>query len=115
MATLRCVLDQSSPAWPRLASPSNFDSPGTTEGNNVPKQSPVSPPTDPLAVFILARPGMAETLLTLHRDDGTGHCSVCSSGGQSGRFTWPCRTSSAATAAAEYLSQVAPRQDGSYT
>ena len=61
----------------------------------MPQQSPVSPPTDPLALFILTRPGMAETLLTVHRDD---------------RFTWPCRTSSAATAAAEYLSQVAARQ-----
>jgi hypothetical protein len=43
---------------------------------------------------------MAEALLELHGDDGSGHCSVCSAGGQSGRFVWPCRTVAAARTAA---------------
>ena len=57
---------------------------------------------DPLVVFILSQPGMVEALLDLHRDDGTGHCSICLIGGQRGRQTWPCGTSVAANVAATY-------------
>ena len=38
-------------------------------------------------------------LLQEHRNDGTGHCRVCSSGGQTGRITWPCQLYGAAQAA----------------
>ena len=54
---------------------------------------------DPLVVFVRSHPGMAETLLAQHRDDGTGHCTMCSDGGQRGRPIWPCTTAVAARAA----------------
>jgi hypothetical protein len=44
----------------------------------------------PLTELIRANPGMAARLLAEHVDDGTGHCRVCSGGGQSGRDVWPC-------------------------
>jgi hypothetical protein len=44
----------------------------------------------PLVVFIAAEPGLAERLLAVHVDDGSGRCRVCSSGAQSGRNAWPC-------------------------
>lgn len=40
----------------------------------------------------------ADKLLEAHRDDGTGHCRVCSAGGQTGRSTWPCQLYAAAHA-----------------
>ena len=55
---------------------------------------------DPLAVFIESQAGMAEALLGQHNDDGTGHCRVCTCGGQAGRQVWPCTTFVAAKAAA---------------
>jgi hypothetical protein len=41
-------------------------------------------------VEFIAREGMAERLLTDHRNDGTGRCRVCSSGPQAARKVWPC-------------------------
>lgn len=38
-------------------------------------------------------------LVDQHGNDGTGHCVVCTEGGQSGRKTFPCAIRSAATAA----------------
>jgi hypothetical protein len=64
---------------------------------------------DPLVVFIRFQPGMSEAMLVMHRDDGSGHCTVCTAGGQSGRFTWPCQTQMAA-AAANATTQPAPQQ-----
>ena len=55
---------------------------------------------DPLVEFILGHAGMAEVLLDQHRDDGTGHCRVCTTGGQAGRPVWPCTTFVAAEAVA---------------
>jgi hypothetical protein len=53
---------------------------------------------DPLVEFILCHAGMAEVLLDQHRDDGSGHCRVCTTGGQAGRPVWPCTTFAAAEA-----------------
>jgi len=47
-------------------------------------------PVHPLVVLIRSQPGMAERLLAEHADDGSGRCRVCSTGGQTGRFPWPC-------------------------
>ena len=45
---------------------------------------------NPWVVLILSQPGMAQRLLTEHVDDGSGRCRVCSTGGQTGRYRWPC-------------------------
>jgi hypothetical protein len=47
-------------------------------------------PSGLIVAFIAGEPGMAEKLLAEHRDDGTGHCRVCSNGGGAGRHVWPC-------------------------
>src|SRR5919108_5586627 len=57
------------------------------------RSHPVRPggqPVNELVALILSEPGMADRLLAIHADDGTGHCRVCSGGGQSGRDVWPC-------------------------
>jgi hypothetical protein len=59
-------------------------------------------PSDPLQEFLL-RGNRAARLLTEHVDDGTGHCSVCSQGGQVGHVRWPCQLATAAQRAAERL------------
>lgn len=45
---------------------------------------------DPLVEFMLSQPGMPEDLIERHRDDGSGHCLVCSTGISTGRLSWPC-------------------------
>ena len=45
---------------------------------------------EPLVVLICSQPGMADRLLAEHIDDGGGRCRVCSTGGQSGHYRWPC-------------------------
>ena len=45
---------------------------------------------DPLVGLIRSQPGMAERLLAVHVDDGSGRCRVCSAGAFSGRYPWPC-------------------------
>lgn len=45
---------------------------------------------NPLVVLIRSQPGMAQRLLSEHVDDGSGRCRVCSTGGQTGRYRWPC-------------------------
>lgn len=63
------------------------------------------PPSDrvmnvnPLVALIRSQPGMAERLLADHTDDGTGRCRCCSSGGQTGRYQWPCAIHRSATQA----------------
>jgi hypothetical protein len=48
----------------------------------------------------LARCGsLPDRLIALHGDDGTGHCRVCSAGGQAGHLTHPCTLRSVATEA----------------
>jgi hypothetical protein len=49
------------------------------------------PPRGLIVAFIAAEPGMAQRLLAEHRDDGTGHCQVCTAGPQAGRQVFPCR------------------------
>lgn len=53
----------------------------------------------PLVTLITSEPGMADRLLAQHVDDGTGRCTVCTGGSQSGRLAWPCQTQMAAAAA----------------
>jgi hypothetical protein len=57
--------------------------------------------------FLLSEPGLPATILGQHRDDGTGHCRLCTDGGQAGRKTWPCRIHDAAHAATEQLARTA--------
>ena len=52
--------------------------------------TPAPVPVSPLVALIRSQPGMAERLLADHTDDGTGRCRCCSSGGQTGRYQWPC-------------------------
>jgi hypothetical protein len=52
-----------------------------------------------LITFIANQPGMADIIIRNHSDDGTGHCRLCSAGGQTGHYTWPCPTYHAAQAA----------------
>ena len=61
-------------------------------------------PSDPLQEFLL-RGNRAARLLAEHVDDGTGHCSVCSQGGQVGHVRWPCQLATAAQRAAGRLAQ----------
>ncbi|QYN41138.1 hypothetical protein K1T35_48235 (plasmid) [Pseudonocardia sp. DSM 110487] len=46
--------------------------------------------TPPLVALICSNPEMAVRLIEDHRDDGTGHCRSCSSGAQTGHYTFPC-------------------------
>jgi hypothetical protein len=57
-------------------------------------------PFSQLVTFMTAQDGMAAILITLHSDDGTGHCRQCTSGAQAGRHVWPCQTYLAACKAA---------------
>jgi hypothetical protein len=57
---------------------------------NPPRTTGIDRAVDPLVILIQSEPGMAQRLLAEHTDDGTGRCRVCSTGGQSGRFQWPC-------------------------
>jgi hypothetical protein len=59
-----------------------------------------APVTDPLVALIRSQQGMAGRLLAEHADDGSDRCRVCSQGAQSGRYSWPCAISLAATQAA---------------
>ena len=54
---------------------------------------------DPLVEFIALQSGLADALLREHQNDGTGHCTVCSAGGQTWRYVWPCWTAIAAKVA----------------
>lgn len=47
-------------------------------------------PLNPIVEFMASQPGAADRLLAEHVDDGTGHCRTCSSGGQTGRYRFPC-------------------------
>jgi hypothetical protein len=51
---------------------------------------------NPLVVLIRSQPGMVERLLVVHADDGSGRCRVCSTGGQTGRYRFPCAIQRAA-------------------
>jgi hypothetical protein len=57
--------------------------------------------SDPLLVLIAGQPGMADRLMREHADDGSGRCTVCSGGAQSGRYLWPCSIYRAAINARE--------------
>jgi hypothetical protein len=55
-------------------------------------------PMSALATFIAANPGLAETLLADHVDDGNGHCRACAVGAQRGYHRWPCTIAAEAEA-----------------
>lgn len=46
----------------------------------------------PLVEVLAEMDGLAARLLERHHDDGSGRCRVCGSGGQTGRYRWPCAT-----------------------
>ena len=62
---------------------------------------------NPLVLLICSEPGMADRLLVEHADDGSGRCRVCSIGGQTGRFRWPCTIYDCASQATAELRNLA--------
>ncbi|MGH3586669.1 MAG: hypothetical protein ACRDQ0_10135 [Pseudonocardia sp.] len=56
--------------------------------------------------------GMADAVIRQHADDGTGHCRVCTTGAQAGRYRWPCQTYLAAQRAVETVSEAAALKVG---
>ena len=54
-----------------------------------------------LVRFLLRHPPADDRLLRAHQDDGTGHCTICTAGAQTGRLVWPCQLYTAARTAAE--------------
>lgn len=71
---------------------------------------------DELAEVLAECGGLAGRLVELHTDDGRGRCPVCSAGGQTGRYVFPCNIRSLATRAlrlqAERLAGEALRKPG---
>jgi hypothetical protein len=63
----------------------------------------VTPPfvSSPLVDYVAASPGLAETLVSEHCDDGTGHCPRCALGAQTGYQSWPCTIAAVAARAVE--------------
>jgi hypothetical protein len=49
-----------------------------------------SPLFTELTTLFRAQPAATARLLAQHVDDGTGHCRVCTAGGQTGHYTSPC-------------------------
>jgi hypothetical protein len=71
-----------------------------------------------LVVLMMNQKGMADAVIRQHSDDGTGHCRVCTTGAQTGRYRWPCQTYMAARRAVETAGEAAalevgPRQSSS--
>lgn len=62
-----------------------------------------------LAIWLAAQPDTLAKLLAEHRDDGSGHCRVCTVGGQQGYQSWPCNIAAAAQRAAQLRDAEAPR------
>lgn len=54
-----------------------------------------------LAAELARMAGVAERLLAVHAEDGSGRCVVCSSGRQAGHYVWPCQLHLLATRAIE--------------
>jgi hypothetical protein len=44
----------------------------------------------PLVQFIVNNPGLADTLIATHEDDGRGYCRACALGAQRGYHRHPC-------------------------
>ncbi len=44
----------------------------------------------PLVEFIVRNPGLAETLIGEHVDDGQGYCRACALDAQRGYHSYPC-------------------------
>ena len=76
-------------------------SPGRAEAGTAAIPSPLAAE---LAMLFRAQPGAIAQLIAEHTDDGTGHCRVCTSGGQVGRSIWPCRLRDLAEQASERAS-----------
>jgi len=54
--------------------------------------------TQALQEFFLRNAAAMTSTVAEHVDDGTGHCRVCTVGGQAGRSVWPCSLAKAAGA-----------------
>jgi hypothetical protein len=52
--------------------------------------------TDAFAAELARMGGLPRLLLEQHTDDGSGHCAICSEGGQAGRYVYPCTLRTAA-------------------
>jgi hypothetical protein len=67
--------------------------PGIRPAARAPGPTSATASLSPLAAEFAAllQPDAIARMLDRHVDDGTGHCRECSSGGQTGRSTWPCR------------------------
>jgi hypothetical protein len=52
--------------------------------------TPPSPLFAELTFLFRGQPAAVEQLLAQHVDDGTGHCRVCTAGGQTGHYRHPC-------------------------
>ena len=65
--------------------------------------------TPPLVALIMSQPQMVARLTAEHADDGTGHCSSCSAGGQTGRYQDPCNIRLAVEEATRRLANRAPK------
>jgi hypothetical protein len=61
-----------------------------------------------LAIFLASEPGALAKLLEEHRNDGRGHCRICTVGGQQGYQLWPCNIAAAAERAAHIRAAEAP-------
>jgi hypothetical protein len=64
-----------------------------------------------LTVLLLSEPVAVTHLLTQHMDDGTRHCRVCTAGGQTGRYRYPCLIRLAAEQAQAYRRSWDPSQE----
>lgn len=88
---------------PSPSTPPNVDTLDDSEPAMTRSPADGSELTRELVKFLRSQPPSASgELLRRHREDGTGHCMVCSGGGQRGRFTWPCQLYAAAAHAAEH-------------
>ena len=56
-----------------------------------------------LVELIMVQPGSVERILEEHRNDGSGHCRVCTTGAQAGRSVWPCTLRACADEAARRI------------
>jgi hypothetical protein len=60
-----------------------------------------------LVEFIVMNPGLSESLLRQHVDDGQGHCRACALGAQRGYHRFPCGIRSSA----EHARQIESSRD----
>jgi hypothetical protein len=67
-------------------------------------------PDATLVTLLISQPHMIERLAPRHADDGHGRCKSCSSGGQTGRYRFPCSIKLALEEACRQLRAQTPRR-----